>query len=194
MGIISSIRAALGLASSDRPNSSNSAVLPPHQLKQIPYLPNPPAPSNWHQLQTATPPKLQKSTKSIAEVPLTINVNTLPNFKSWIGPLPLTKDAISRAVIPYKPGHFFIGTLHDKGSLIVKMMGRSSNDLHAELEKFIGEASHFMAHVDPTARDSFLEACILFHCLGRHVGIKHPMRSYEEGWGCPKCGIFNPGT
>jgi hypothetical protein len=193
MGIISSIRAALGLASSDRPNSSNSAVVTPQPPKQIQHLPPPPAPSNCHQLQTAAPPKSQNQSKALAQVPLTINVKTLPNFQSWIGPLPLTKVAISKAVIPHKPGHFLIGSLDDKGNMTVKMIGRSSDNLYSELEKFIGEISHFVAHLDPTARDSFIEACMLFHCLGRQAGIKHPMRSYEEGWGCPKCGIFNPG-
>jgi hypothetical protein len=194
MGIISLILAALGLASSDRPKPSKSGVLRPNLNDQIPHLPPPSLPSTGHHLQTETRPKSENPQKSPDPVQLTINLRNLPNFQRWIGPLPLTNDTISKSIIPYKPGHFLIGMLHDKDKLIVKKIGRSSDNLCAELEKFSSYASHFIAHVDLTAQESFIEACLLYHSFGKKSGLKHPMRSFEEGWGCPKCGIFNVGS
>lgn len=180
MGIISSIRSALGISGLSAPEKPHQVVVPhaPNPRRQIPLTPPPSAPQPNSQYQTPPNP---------------IFLQTFPGHPDTIGPLPLSKEVISQNVQPFKPGHFSLGSIHESGGFIPKLIGRSFSDLSAELEKVIGSETHFMAHVDRDAQSAFHGECRLFHLLVKELGIKHPMRSRDEGWGCPLCGVFNPG-
>lgn len=177
MGLVSSICAALGLTGSGAPKALRSPELRPAARKPIPHLPPPPAP-------------LPGIGNEIHLTPIVLS--TFPDLQGTLGPLPLSKEAISEGVAPGKPGHFLIGSLHESGGLIPKQIGRSSDDLYSKLEEALGLETHFMAHIDSDARAAFIGECKLYHLFGKQIG-KHPLRTFEEGWGCPKCGIFNPG-
>ncbi len=183
MSLISSIRAALGLAD---PKAAEPTVSPRETLtprRPIPHLPPPPAPKSAEQNHDTAP-----------EAPSApIGIRAFPGLQETIGPLPLNKEAISNAVNPGIPGHFLIGSQQEGGGVIPELIGRSADDLSAELERCIGKASHFLAHEDANAREAFFGECLLYHNIGSQFGMTHPMRSHEERWGCPKCGIFNPG-
>ena len=196
MGLISLIRAGLGLADPEAKKPSVSPEQPLPSRKPISHLPPPPAPLNPCKGQTA--PQFTERNHHAAPAPavapsLPIVMRSFPDLPGTLGPLPLTKEAIASTVPPGMPGHFLIGSLHESGGVIPKRLGRSSYNLYAELEGSIGNASHFMAHVDSDAKEAFLGECTLYHNFDKHDDIKHPMRSLKEGWGCPKCGIFNPG-
>lgn len=193
MGLISSIRAALGLADPKSSTEDDSQRGSLQSRRPIPHLPPPPAPLKPSSRQTAPQSAEQNQYTARAEQGDNNVVRTFPGLRDTLGPLPLTKEMIANVVQPGTPGHFLIGSLHESGGVIPIRIGRSGDNLYTELERSIGEASHFLAHADSNAKDAFSGECMLYHHFGKQFGMKHPMRNYQERWGCPKCGIFNPG-
>lgn len=147
----------------------------------IPHLTPPPAPSQ--SVNTESPPKVLSE----------IIISSFPGLQDTIGPFPLTNETISIYIPDSQSGHFALGSNHENGGLILKLIGYSSNDLSAELEKAIGTDTHFMAHVDSDDKSAFIGACMLYHQFRDKLEITHPMKRFDQIWGCPKCGIFNPG-
>lgn len=149
--------------------------------EQIPHLPPPSAPSRT--VNTESPKKAGSE----------IIISSFPDLQNTVGPVPLTNETISIHIPKSHPGHFALGSNHENGGLILKSIGYSSNDLSAELERAIGTETHFMAHVDSDDKSAFIGACMLYHQFRDKLNITHPMKRFDQIWGCPKCGVFNPG-
>ena len=194
MRLISLIRARLGFADPEAKKQRGSPEQPIRSRAPISHLPPPPAPLDTSKRKTipqSADPRNHAVPAIASSAPIVIK--SFPNLPGTTGPHPLTKESIANSMSPGIPGHFLIGSLHESGGVIPKRIGRSSDNLYAELEGYIGESTHFIAHIDFDAKKAFFGECILYHHFGKHVGMKHPMRNLKEGWGCPKCGIFNPG-
>ena len=194
MSLITLLRGALrvvGFTSSDPPSHPDSA---PKLRDPIPHLPPPPAPELPSNNRAAGTSNVRNSAEAQLKAPADPFVlRAFPDLPNSLGPLPLTKETISENVPPFMPGHFSLGLLHESGGLIPSRIGRSSDNLLAELEEAIGSATHFMAHIDSDARSAFVRECVLYHLFGKDLRLGHPMRTFKEGWACPRCGVFNPG-
>lgn len=92
------------------------------------------------------------------------------------------------------PGCYALGLSDIDGGLVVKMIERSDMDLASDIVLHAGEFSHFMAIRKESSESAFHSQCRLYHRFGKLISMGHPMREFNRGWTCPKCGIFNPGV
>lgn len=100
----------------------------------------------------------------------------------------LTSEGINRARIRASAGVYVLGMLQIGGAITPRHVGRSDEDLRAELIKQIGKESHFVfAHLKSAAR-AYVAECELFHHLSSQEQDHHPRRPGGTNYRCPHCG------
>lgn len=103
------------------------------------------------------------------------------------GPLPLTYDAVQRAVRERSPGVFAIGHVDADDCFYVERIGRSDYDLRDRLRNFIGTASHFKYIEMASAEQAFAKQCLLFHDFKPPANQFHPEPPVDSDRDCPRC-------
>ena len=109
------------------------------------------------------------------------------------GPYSITPDKIDEHVESLM-GAYVLGYTTDKGTFIVRYVGRSDSDLNARLKVYInGNYQQFQYGHYGTAREAFLKECSLFHDFGGTDSLDndiHPNRTDKSDWSCPRCNVF----
>jgi hypothetical protein len=107
-----------------------------------------------------------------------------------LGPYRLTFEGINNAIRRKSAGVYALGANDPQGNFQVKHVGRSDDDLRAELCERIGSAIMFKYRLFPSARDAFNKECELFHDFSPPGSRIHPGRPKGTTWECPRCAIF----
>lgn len=104
-----------------------------------------------------------------------------------IGSFPLTQKAIAQELRKPGPGVFTLGDTVD-GKFKTLYVGRSDNNLKAELQKRVGQAPRFKYQLFDNAQSAFNKQCELFHFLRPKGNTAHPQGPPIKDWKCPECG------
>lgn len=135
-----------------------------------------------------------KEPVSVQTYPEVIFDSLDPNIEGLRGPFELTSGAVDSVINSQQFGCFAAGTKIGDTSIQVGVIGRSECGLAVEILNHSTSHSHFMVLTTPDPESAFDLECRLYHKFGRNLQIRHPLRPFEKGWPCPKCGIFNPGV
>lgn len=76
----------------------------------------------------------------------------------------------------------------------VNYVGRSDDDINGRLKEWVGKYPRFKFEYYDSPRAAFKKECSLYHGFGEKETLdndKHPERSKNKNWKCPRCDIFN---
>lgn len=108
----------------------------------------------------------------------------------------LNTVTIDNEVAQSKIGNYALGHRNEKGTFIVKYVGRSDTDLNARLKQHADAGKHkeFKFSYAGTAKAAFETECRNFHDFGETEKLAnsiHPDRPKGENFECPCCTIFD---
>lgn len=135
-------------------------------------------------------------------------VKSRPVSLDMDGPFPLTVEEVGRHVSWQGPGNYALGLLTREGRFMVRYVGRSDDDLRAELMKaaraggakpglvarLMGKeqpADHFKVSFAQDADAAYSKHCRTYHSFntqGRLDNRSHPKRPAGALVKCPVCG------
>ena len=92
------------------------------------------------------------------------------------GPYLLNKDKIDEVVTETSAGNYALGYVNEKGTFIVKYVGRADSDVNA------------------SPKAAFEKECRNYHDFGGSKSLDnkiHPDRPKNSSWKCPCCDTFD---
>jgi len=110
------------------------------------------------------------------------------------GPYSLTNQEVDARVTRTNAGNYALGRVNDKGTFIVRYVGRSDSDLNTRLKQWVGKGyTMFKARYATSPKAAFEKECHNFHDFGGTTKLDndiHPDRPNGSGWKCPACNLF----
>jgi len=111
---------------------------------------------------------------------------------SMSGPFDFDENGIDNAIHDNKIGNYALGTKNEKGGLDVSYVGRSDNDLKAELKTRLQthNHSHFKASYAKSAEEAYRNECQNYHDFDpdKLENKIHPDAPNETNLTCKICG------
>lgn len=112
------------------------------------------------------------------------------------GPYSLSTAEIDKKITKTSAGNYALGSVNDKGTFIVKYVGRSDTGLNARLKQHAatGKHSKFKYSYATSPKAAFEKECKNFHDFGGTEKLEndiHPDRPENSGWKCPYCKKFD---
>lgn len=111
------------------------------------------------------------------------------------GPYLLNKDKIDEVVTETSAGIYALGYVNEKGTFIVKYVGRADSDVNARLKQHVGEKyKQFKYSYATSPKAAFEKECRNYHDFGGSKSLDnkiHPDRPKNSSWKCPCCDTFD---
>jgi len=108
------------------------------------------------------------------------------------GPYDLDIKTIDEKVTKSSPGNYALGRMDEKEVFVVSYISRADADLNSELKSWVGKTDRplFKFRYAISARDAFGIECENYHDFDRDRKGKHPQRSEQTDWKCPRCNYY----
>ena len=105
------------------------------------------------------------------------------------GPFPFTNTGIDNTIQSDKIGNYALGSANQDGTLNVAYVGRSDNDLNAELKQRLETHNHpnFKASYASSPKEAYEKECKNYHDFDPSQNKIHPAKP-NSNYRCPICG------
>ena len=104
-------------------------------------------------------------------------------------PFPFNEKSIDNTIHDNKIGNYALGSINDKDGLSVSYVGRSDNDLKAELKQRLQTHphSHFKTSYANSVEEAYNKECQNYHDFSPSENEIHPAKP-NLNIQCPVCG------
>lgn len=110
------------------------------------------------------------------------------------GPFVFTASEIDKQITRTSEGNYALGRINDKGSFVVKYVGRADSDVNDRIKDHLGKSySHFKFSYATSPKNAFEKECQNYHDFNTNNGLDnkiHPDRPSGTNWKCPCCDKF----